>query len=46
MPSRKKGAEAPSDSDKSFLGEAQNFATGDNQMVEDPNFDELQCFLL
>ncbi len=40
---REKGAGAPSDSEKSFFCEAQNFAAGDNQVVEHPNFNELQC---
>jgi hypothetical protein len=43
VPRREKGAEAPSDSEKSFLGEAQSFAASNNQMIEHPNFDELQC---
>lgn len=40
---REKGAEAPSDSEKSFFSHAQNFAAGNDQMVKHPYFDELQC---
>lgn len=38
-----KGAEAPSDSEKSFFGHAKDLATCNNQMVKHPYFDELQC---